>query len=125
MELDPMIFEYVLDMLRQAGVEGDFESDYWRLFGTFGNCTLVRQQLAPIIIRFSTGDFELHPDEYTKMVEPDHCGLAVSSRRQGPFSSTEPLKLNPLAFKNLNVRFEQDQMYICETALDRDITSVN
>ena len=125
MEIDPMIFEYVLDMLRQAGVEGDFESHYWRLYGTIRNCTLVRQQLAPIIIRFSTGDFELHPDEYTEMVEPDHCRLAVSTILQGPFSSTEPLKINPLAFKNLNVRFEQDQMYICDSALDRDITSVN
>jgi hypothetical protein len=124
MEIDPMIFENGLEMLRQAGVVGDFESDYWRLHGIFGNCTLVRQQLAPIIIRFPTGDFELHPDEYTEMVEPDRCRLAVSSRRQGPFLDTRPLKLNPLAFKNLNVRFEQDQMYICDSALDRDITSV-
>ena len=124
MEIDPMIFENGLEMLRQAGVVGDFESHYWRLFGTFGNCTLVRQHLPPIIIRFATGDFELHPDEYTEMVEPDLCRLAVSTILQGPFSSTEPLKLNPLAFKNLNVRFEQDQMYICDSALDRDITSV-
>ncbi len=91
---------------------------------SFENCRAVRELLPPILMAFSETDFEvLYPADYTLMIGEDRCRLYM---RSGPvFRGSEPFHMNPLAFKGRNVRFTPHEMFVCRSAIDSDITSVN
>jgi hypothetical protein len=86
---------------------------------TFSNCQEIRRNLPPIDFTFSAGTLTLYPQDYIRMVDSDdHCEILLDSREIGSVRvSTAPLRINPILFKGTNVRFTNDQMSFCESAI--------
>ena len=119
------IYYKVAEALSMAGVSVRKDRYGFHVPDSFENCRAVRERLPPILMAFSETDFEeLYPEDYTLMIGEDRCRLYM---RSGPvlFRGSEPFHMNPLAFKGRNVRFTPHEMFVCRSAIDSDITSVN
>ena len=86
---------------------------------TFSNCKEIRRNLPPIDLVFASGNLTLYPHDYIRMVDSDdRCEILLSTRDASFIGySTDPLRINPILLKGTNVRFTNDQMSFCESAI--------
>ena len=117
-EIEPMFYVGIAFILQRAGIA--VQEGYRMYIPEFiSRFNEIRTLLPSIRLSFPTGNLVLKPEDYTEIIAEDRCRMLITSPEFA--LGDRPLRMNPLAFKGLNVRFTQDRILFCESAVRGDI----